>query len=39
MATQIFVPISKQGQIEDLIPYIEALARPGMEIVFLTLDM
>ena len=36
MATQIFVPISKQGQIEDIIPYLEALARPGMEVVFLT---
>jgi hypothetical protein len=36
MATQIFVPISKHGQIDDLIPYLEALARPGMEIVFLT---
>jgi hypothetical protein len=36
MATQIFVPLSKRGQIDDVIPYLEALARPGMEVVFLT---
>jgi hypothetical protein len=36
MAAQIFVPFNKREHIEDMIPYLEALARPGTEIIFLT---
>jgi hypothetical protein len=35
MSRQLLVPIKGRDRIEDLLPYLEDLARPGMKIVFL----
>jgi hypothetical protein len=35
MNKKILVPLGRYDQIEDLIPYIENVARPGMKVVFL----
>jgi len=36
MSGQIFVPFKKRDRIEEMIPFLQALARPEMEIIFLT---
>jgi len=36
MSGKIFVPLSKRDRIDEIIPYLLALARPEMEVVFLT---
>ena len=35
MAGQIIVPLSGSDQIEDILPYLERVAQPGVKIVFL----
>ncbi len=35
MAKQILVPLKEHDRIEEIIPYIEEVARPGMSVVFL----
>lgn len=35
MAKQILVPLKEHDRIEEIIPYIEEVARPGMRVVFL----
>ena len=35
MAKQILVPITKNDRVEELIPYVERVAHPGMKVVFL----
>ena len=36
MSGQIFVPLRKRDRIEEIIPYLGLLARPAMQVVFLT---
>ena len=36
MSGKIFVPLGKRDRIEEIIPYLDVLARPGMQVVFLT---
>jgi hypothetical protein len=36
MSGQIFVPVKKHGRIEEILPYLDLLARPGMQVVFIT---
>lgn len=36
MPGQIFVPLGKRDRIEEIIPYLEVLARPSMQVVVLT---
>ncbi|MGH7835006.1 MAG: hypothetical protein ACREQK_15285 [Candidatus Binatia bacterium] len=35
MKDQILVPLKRRNQIEEVMPYIEKIARPGMNVVFL----
>ncbi len=35
MAGQILVPLKRHDRIEEIIPYIETIAKPGMRVVFL----
>jgi hypothetical protein len=35
MASQIIIPLSRSDQIEEILPYLERVAQPGMKIVFL----
>jgi hypothetical protein len=35
MAGQILVPLKRHDRIEEIIPYLEKLAKPGMRVVFL----
>ena len=35
MATQILVPLERDDRVEEIIPYIEQVTQPGMEVVFL----
>jgi len=35
MNKQILVPMKRNDQVEDLIPYVERVARPGMNVVFM----
>jgi hypothetical protein len=36
MPGQIFVPLGKRDRIEEIIPYLDVLARPSMQVVVLT---
>ena len=36
MSGQILVPLGKRNRIEEIIPCLDVLARPGMQVVFLT---
>ena len=35
MATKILVPLKKHDRLEEIVPYIEELAEPGVSVVFL----
>src|SRR5262249_41128305 len=35
MAEQVFVPLKRNDWFEGIIPYVEKVTRPGMEVVFL----
>ena len=35
MSTQIVVPVKKRDEVKHLLPYLQVLAKPGSEIVFL----
>jgi hypothetical protein len=36
MAAQILVPLKEDDRVEEIIPYIQQVTQPGMEVVFLT---
>ena len=35
MPVQIFIPLKKQDVVDEIIPYLNVLARPGSQVVFL----
>ena len=35
MAEQVLVPLKRNDRVEEIIPYVEKVTRPGMEVGFL----